>query len=119
MRKKRYAGAVHSSNGYLLLETLRHTEELVRLESLRPPVNRAPDKREIALAEQLIEALADEFDPAAYKDEYRDAVMQLLEAKARGKVVRFPAKAAPKPRGDSLLANLQASLKGRKRAAGG
>jgi DNA end-binding protein Ku len=122
MRKKRYAGAVHASNGYLLLETLRHTEELVRIESLRPPASRAPDKRELALAEQLVEALADDFDASEYKDEYSEAVIALLKAKARGKVVRFP-KAPPKKRGDSLLADLQASLKGnvkgKKRAASG
>ena len=78
----------------------------------------APDPREIKLAEQLIGTLEDRFDAAAYKDEYREQVLALLEAKSRGKVVRFPKAARRKPT-DSLLRDLQASLKGGRRASGG
>ena len=57
--------------------------------------------------------------PKDFRDEYRDQVMALLEAKAKGKVVRFP-KAAQRKDSGSLVESLQASLKaGRKRAAGG
>src|SRR5690606_23518959 len=80
MRKKRYAGALHARGGHLLLETLRHAGELLRIDSIRPPASRAPDKREIALAEQLIGTLEDTFDPAAYKDEHREQVLALVES---------------------------------------
>ncbi len=85
---------------------------------MRTPPGRAPDAREIKLAEQLIGTLEDEFDPAAYRDEHREKVLALLEAKAKGKVVRFPKAARRKPT-DSLLKDLQASLKGGRRASGG
>ena len=119
LRNKRYVGALHASGGYLLLETLRYAEDMVEIESVRPRSDRAPDKRELALAEQLIATLEDHFDPKDFRDEYRDQVMALLEAKAKGKVVRFP-KAAQRKDSGSLVESLQASLKaGRKRAAGG
>lgn len=118
MRKKRYSGALHSRGGYLMLETMRHAEELVRIESIRPPKSREPDAREIKLAEQLIGALADDFDPQRYRDEYRDQVLALLEAKAKGKVVRFP-KAERRQPSDSLLKDLKASLAGGKKASHG
>lgn len=118
MRKKRYAGALYGSDGYLLLDTLRSTQDVVQIESIRPPAEGAPDPREIKLAEQLIGTLEDRFDAAAYKDEYREQVLALLEAKSRGKVVRFPKAARRKPT-DSLLRDLQASLKGGRRASGG
>jgi DNA end-binding protein Ku len=118
MRKKSYAGALYGSDGYLLLDTLRNAQEVVEIESIRPPAQGAPDPREIKLAEQLIGTLEDRFDPAAYKDEFREQVLALLEAKAHGKVVRFPKAARRKP-SDSLLRDLQASLKGAKRANGG
>jgi DNA end-binding protein Ku len=119
LRNKRYVGALHSSGGYLLLETLRYAQDMVEIDSVRPRSDRAPDKRELALAEQLIATLEDRFDPKEFRDEYRDKVMALLEAKAKGKVVRFPKAVKPKDTG-SLVASLQASLKaGRKRAAGG
>jgi DNA end-binding protein Ku len=119
LRNKRYVGALHASGGYLLLETLRYAQDIVDVESVRPRSDRVPDKRELALAEQLIATLEDRFDPKEFRDEYRDKVMALLEAKAKGKVVRFP-KAAKRKDTGSLVESLQASLKaGRKRAAGG
>jgi DNA end-binding protein Ku len=118
MRGKSYAGALYGSDGYLLLDTLRNTEDVVEIEAVRTAPGRAPDPREIKLAEQLIGTLEGKFDPAAYRDEYRDKVLALLEAKAKGKVVRFP-KAARKKPSDSLLKDLRASLKGGRRASGG
>jgi len=115
MRKKSYAGALYGRRGYLMLDTLRSAQEVVQIEALRPSASRAPDKRELDLAEQLIGTLADEFDAREYRDEHRDEVMALLEAKAKGKVVRFPKAVRRKPT-DSLLADLEASLgAGRKR----
>ena len=118
MRKKRYAGALHARGGYLMLETLRHTQELVRIESIRPPKSREPDAREIKLAEQLIGTLEDEFDAAAYRDEHREKVLELLERKAEGKVVHFP-KAAKRRTTRSLVDDLEASLEAGRKAAGG
>ena len=118
MRKKSYVGALYGSRSYLMLDTLRSAREVVQIEAVRPPASRAPDRRELDLAEQLIGTLADKFDPADYRDEHRDQVMALLEAKAKGKVVRFPKAEKRKPT-DSLRAALEASVKaGRKRAHG-
>ncbi len=110
MRKKRYAGALHGTQGYLVLETLRFANEIERIEVLKTPPNRAPDNREVSLAEQLVSALEDEFDAAAYRDAYRDQVLDLIEAKALGKIVKFP-KDKVSRRKSSLAASLEASLK--------
>lgn len=119
MRKKRYAGALHARDGYLLLDTLRAADEIVPLGAVRAPPDRAPDPREIALAEQLVATLEDRFDPAAYHDEHRERVLELIESKAHGKTVRF-AKRKPPKRTDDLTASLEASLAaGRKKAGGG
>ena len=90
LRNKRYVGALQASGGYLLLDTLRYAQEVVEVGAVRPNANRAPDKREIALAEQLIGALEDRFDPNEFRDEYQGQLKGLLAAKAAGKVVRFP-----------------------------
>lgn len=117
LRNKRYVGALQASGGYLLLDTLRYAQEIVEVGAVAPTANRAPDKREIALAEQLIGALEDRFDPSAFRDEYQEQLEGLLATKAAGKVVRFP-KAPPRRREDSLLASLQASLKARRKETG-
>ena len=116
LRNKRYVGALQASGGYLLLDTLRYAQEIVEVAAVRPG-NRAPDKREIALAEQLIGALEDRFDANEFRDEYQEQLQGLLAAKAAGRVVRFPKAARAKQR-DSLVASLQASLKERRKEAG-
>jgi DNA end-binding protein Ku len=116
LRNKRYVGALQASGGYLLLETLRHAQEIVEVGAIAPSANRAPDKREIALAEQLIGALEDRFDASEFRDEYQEQLKGLLAAKVAGKVVRFP-KAPKTKREDSLVASLQASLKSRRKEA--
>lgn len=120
MRKQSYVGALHASHGYLMLETLRHSDEIVAIGAVHPPANRAPDPRELALAEQLIDALYEErFDPSDYRDEYRDKLLALIEAKSEGTLVRLP-KAAPRAPSDAsdLLKQLRASLKAPRRASG-
>jgi DNA end-binding protein Ku len=114
LRNKRYVGALQSSGGYLLLDTLRFAQQIVEVGAVRPNANRTPDKREIALAEQLIGALEDRFDATEFRDEYQEQLRNMLAAKATGKVVRFP-RAPKRERGDSLLASLQASLKTRRK----
>jgi DNA end-binding protein Ku len=116
LRNKRYVGGLHASGGYLVLETLRHAQEVLEMGAVRGDGARAPDKREIALAEQLIGALEDRFDANEFRDEYQDKLRGLLAAKAAGKVVRFPT-AAKRESGDSLVASLQASLKARRKEA--
>lgn len=111
MRKKRYAGALYGSGGYLRLETLRHADEIVQIERLAPPASRKPDQREIALAEQLVGTLEGPFEPDQYRDEYRAKVMQLIRDKRRGRPTKTPRKAAAKKREGSLRDSLQESLR--------
>ena len=43
------------------------------------------------MARQLIESLATEFDPAKYRDEYRERVLELIERKAEGEEIAVQA----------------------------
>jgi DNA end-binding protein Ku len=116
LRNRSYIGALQASGGYLGLDTLRYTQQIVTVDAVRPSASRAPDKREIALAEQLISALEDRFDPTEFRDEYQEQLKNMLEAKAKGKVVRFP-REPKRAQADSLVASLQASLKASRKEA--
>lgn len=110
MRDREYIGSLRTEDGYLLLIALRHADEIIDAEALTPPSGRALQKREIEMAEQLIEALHDEFDPAQFKDQYRARVLDLVEAKAAGKkpkIVTFRPRASKE---DKLADTLEASL---------
>lgn len=118
MRKKSYHGALHARDGYLVLDTMRHVEEMVQLAGIAPEPSRIPDRRELDMATMLVETLEGEFDPAAYHDEYRERVMELIEAKAQGEEIELPAPAAAVERAD-LFEALEASLRASREAASG
>jgi DNA end-binding protein Ku len=110
MRKKEYVGALRVDGDHLMLMTLRHAGEVVPASALSAPGGRALDEREVKMATQLVAALEDELDMKEFRDEYRDRVLELVEAKAEGKVVRFP-KAPKKQAEKSLAAMLERSVK--------
>lgn len=89
MRKQPYVGALRAEGDYLVLFTLRHPEEVLSAKDLPKPVGRAADKRELAMAKQLVEMLKGEFDPKDYQDEYRERVREFVEKKAKGKAPRL------------------------------
>lgn len=119
MRDRSYVGSLRVEQGYLMLITLRHADEIIAADALQAPGGRALQQREIRMAEQLLEALHDRFDPAQFRDEYRARVMDLIETKAAGKkpkVVKFRPKAKET---DDVTDALAASLAGMKKKAGG
>ena len=105
-------------DGYLVLIVLRYAEEVVDSSALPRPEGRPLLAKEIAMGEQLVEALAGEFDPSQFRDEYRDRVMDLIRTKERGGKVKVT-KFRPKKTGDDALTGaLAASLSGlRKKSA--
>lgn len=116
MRKKAYVGALRLHAGYPMLIALRHAEEVVALEDLQAPAGPELDKKELLMAQQLMTMLADDFEPAAYRDEYRARVEQLIETKRSGGKVRTLRPAKPKPSED-LTRALQASLRQERKRA--
>lgn len=107
---REYLVAIRSLDGALALHTMRFADELVDPGDLDvPEPSRAPGKREIDMAGQLVDSLHDEFDPTAFQDSYRDRVHELIDAKARGEEPELPE--APEAEEETdLEAALAASL---------
>ncbi len=94
----------------LALHTMRFADELVDPRDFDlPRVRKKPSAQEIKMATALVEGLSAEFDPTAYEDEYREAVLAVVKAKAEGKNIEPPADEEPES-ADDLLASLEASL---------
>jgi DNA end-binding protein Ku len=110
MRKKAYLGALRLHQGYPMLISLRHVEEVVAVEDLDIPAAGALDEMELGMARQLMEMLAADFEPEAYHDAYRARVEELIETKVRGGRIRTAPPAKPR-RSEDLTRALQASLK--------
>jgi DNA end-binding protein Ku len=62
------------------------------------------------MAQQLIESLASEFAPERYHDEYREKVLELIEAKADGQEITVAPEAPEPAKVPDLMAALEASL---------
>lgn len=118
MRKRRYLGSLQVSQGYLVMVTLRTAEEVIAVTSLPKPEGRALDKKELALAKQLIEGLHGKFDPSLYTNEYQDRLMKFIQAKAKGDKPKLRLVRAPRvTKQEDLTGVLSASLKSLRKGA--
>jgi DNA end-binding protein Ku len=88
--------------------------EIVEAGDLEVTIPRkGPSKQEAGMAEQLVDSLHEEFDPTDYEDTYREAVLDLIDRKAKGKKIERP-EFEEREETDDLAAALEASLKGKK-----
>jgi DNA end-binding protein Ku len=75
----------------MLLQTLHWPDEIRSTKELDLPDEEFDFKEaELKMAEQLVEAMTGEFDAGRYKDEYREALMKVIEAKVEGQEVVAP-----------------------------
>jgi DNA end-binding protein Ku len=110
---REYMAAVRAHDDVLTLQTMRFADELVSADDLDlPSPSRKPAPREVKMAGTLVDTLSDTFDPGRFEDSYRERVLELIQAKARGEEPELPE--APEAAGElDLAAALEASLKGR------
>ena len=64
----------------------------------------------MAMARQLIEVLAADFDPSKYKDEYREQLLDLIDRKAAGETIAAAPRELEQPKVVDLMAALEASI---------
>jgi DNA end-binding protein Ku len=99
----------------VLMHTMYYTHEIRQVDEFRTDRTLVKDK-ELALATNLIEALAGTFDPSKYTDEYRDNLLRMIEAKKAGEEVV----ATPEPQQAKvidIMEALKASLAAAKKPA--
>src|SRR4051812_13320427 len=107
---REYLVAIRALDDVLALHTLRFHDELVGADELELPGGRLKaDKREVDMAGKLVESLDEDFDPTKYEDTYREAVLDLIKRKSRGKEIDLMEQEEPE-HGDDLMAALEASL---------
>src|SRR5713226_9212100 len=92
LRDREHLAALHPTNGVILMNTLHWPDEIRSAEGLKGLEGEVKiNPKELEMAKALIESLADSFDPGRYKDEYREAVMKVVQAKIDGEVIEAPA----------------------------
>jgi DNA end-binding protein Ku len=104
----------------MILTTLHWPDEIRSTKDLDLPDEEPEFKpAELAMARQLVSAMTGEFDADAYHDEYRDALMKVIEAKVEGHEAVAPEPVEETGNLVDLMAALEASVKASKAARSG
>ena len=101
----------------MLMTTLHWPDEIRSTGELDLPDEEFEFKpAEVAMAKQLVSAMTGEFDPAQYKDEYREALEAVIQAKVEGKETVEIEQPEEGGKLIDLMAALEASVKSAKEA---
>ena len=92
---REYLAAVKPDGLFLILELMHFAGEVLKPEELSRPTTTLNDK-ELKMAQTLIDSMSSDWQPEKYRDEYRSAVMELIEQKAKNKELPAAAPAAPR-----------------------
>jgi DNA end-binding protein Ku len=118
LRGKAHLAAIRALEDVIVLHTMRFADEFVDPHELEiATADKQPSKLEIDTARLLVDQLVSSFEPDAYEDTYRAAVLGVIEQKARGEKIQAPQSQKQTGEGE-LLSALRASLEeghGRKR----
>jgi DNA end-binding protein Ku len=112
LTNREHLAALDPFGGTMLLSTLYWPDEIRSPGELDLPTTDAAPVRpmERAMAEQLVAAMTQSFDPAIHRDDYRDAVMAIIDAKVSGRQTLVPEAAAEGGTVIDLMAALEASV---------
>ena len=113
IKTREYLAGVKPEDGVLVLELMHFADELADPGKLHVPKKTEVGKREMNMAKSLIDSMSSKWNPEKYKDDYREALMEVIEEKveAGGKEIEEKPKKAPKPtKVIDLVSVLQKSL---------
>ena len=113
IKTRQYLAGVKALNDTLVLELMHFADELSDSKKLHVPKKTEIGKRERDMAQALVESMSSKWDPEKYHDDYRKALMEVIEEKVEsgGKEIEEKPKAKKEPtKVIDLVAVLQQSL---------
>jgi DNA end-binding protein Ku len=123
IKTRQYLAGVKPEQDALVLELMHFADELADASKLHVPHKLEAGKREMHMAKSLIDSMSAKWDPEKYHDDYREALMEVIEEKVEsgGKEIEEKPKTKKAPtKVIDLVAVLQQSLeqsgKGKKTA---
>lgn len=109
IKTRQHLAAVKPSGKNLMLELMHFPDELRDTADLKGPESKAPGKAELTMAEKLIESMTTAWEPASYKDDYKEALEDMIEDKIAHGDAKMPA--APKKKQPANVIDLVSVLK--------
>jgi DNA end-binding protein Ku len=108
---REYLASVKPDGLFLVLDLMHFASEILAPEELKNGSATAITDKELKMAQSLVESMSTSWEPEKYRDEYRNAVMEIIEQKAQHKeVAKKPAPAMRTTNVVDLVKVLQESL---------
>jgi DNA end-binding protein Ku len=108
LKSREHLAAVKTIGNMMTLQTMRFAHEIVDAGSLNLPEKVEISKKEMDLANTLIDSMSDKFDPRKYKDDYYDKVLEIIQMKVQGVTPAIP---TGKAKGPTKVVDLMEVLK--------
>src|SRR5436305_9657017 len=112
IKTRQYLAGVKAEDGVLVLELMHFAEELADSDQLHVPKKIEPAKREINMAKALIDSMSSKWNPEKYRDDYREALMEVIEEKVEAGGKEIEEKPKPKRRPSTKVIDLVSVLQG-------
>jgi DNA end-binding protein Ku len=109
IKKRQHLAAVKANGDLLVLELMRFSDELVPASAIKVASEKKPGAREVAMAKTLVNQMSEDWDPDRYTDEYRSALMKLIDKKVASGGKELPA-GSHKPKRATNVIDLAAVL---------
>jgi DNA end-binding protein Ku len=114
IRTRQHLAAVKANGNLLVLELMRFGNELVSPSAVKLPAEKKLGARELTMAKTLMGQMTEDWDPERYTDDYRSALMKLIDKKIQSGGKELPKSEHGKKRATNVIdlaAVLQQSLK--------
>lgn len=119
MRNKEYIGVIRPIKHVLCMELMHFADEIVSVSSLGVPSNPGVRDAEVKMAMQLLDSLESNFKPEQLHDDYREAMLKLIQKKAEGEEITVqPAQEEEHPEVIDLMSALKKSVEQAQRQKG-
>ena len=117
LRQKEQLCTLRVYNNTISVETMFYADEIRATDDLDVPEKVELGEKELKMARSLVEMLTGDFEPEKYHDSYREALLEVIDKKAAGEVIKRPAQAAGKV--VNLMEALRESVEAARREKGG
>jgi DNA end-binding protein Ku len=103
IKTRQHLAAVKPQDEGLMLELMHFAKELKDVEDFKRPKATKIAKKELDMAKALIDSMTEKWDPEAYKDEYREALEEMIEDKIEHGDKAPPKVSTPKKRPSNVI----------------
>jgi DNA end-binding protein Ku len=117
LRQKEQLCTLRAYNNTISLETMFYADEIRATDDLDMPEDATLGEKELKMAKSLVDMLTGDFAPEKYHDNYRAALLELIERKSEGQEITRPAPVAGKV--TDLMEALRASVEAARREKAG